>query len=165
MNFEIKELTSEIRDLVTQIKKSWGWCCCNQNVNEKLVNQLTEIERLCWVNAQYSRRECLEVVGIPTSIANDLLEANVSNVFDKFGFHVEGKDIQACHRLKDADRAIVKFSNRKDSLQILCVKKDFKSLDPAECLCAVFFLIKIQFMQGWAATRGMELQGKETETG
>ena len=31
MNFEIKELTSEIRDLVTQIKKSWGWCCCNQN--------------------------------------------------------------------------------------------------------------------------------------
>ena len=80
MNFEIKELTSEIRDLVTQIKKSWG-CCCNQNVNEKLVNQQIEIERLRWANVQYLRRECLEVVGIPTSIANDLLEANVSNVF------------------------------------------------------------------------------------
>ena len=80
MNFEIKELTSEIRDLVTQIKKSRG-CCCNQNVNEKLVNQLIGLERLCWANAQYLRRECLEVVGIPTSIANDLLEANVSNVF------------------------------------------------------------------------------------
>ena len=45
MNFEIKELTSEIKDLVTQIKKSQG-CCCNQNVNEKLVNQLIELERL-----------------------------------------------------------------------------------------------------------------------
>ena len=53
-------------------------------------------------------------------------------VFDKIGVHVEGKDIQACHRLKDNDRVIVKFSNRKDSLQILGVKKDRKPLDPTE---------------------------------
>ena len=63
---------------------------------------------------------------------NDLLEANVSKVFDKLGVHVEGKDIQACHGLKDNDRAIVKFSKRKDSLQVFRVKKDLKSLDPTE---------------------------------
>ena len=28
-------------------------------------------------------------------------------------------DIQACHRLKNKDRTIVKFTNRKDCLQIL----------------------------------------------
>ena len=61
-----------------------------------------------------------------------LLEANVSKVFDKLGVHVEGKDIDACHRLKDNDRTIVKFSNRKDSLPILRVKKDLNSLDPTE---------------------------------
>ena len=60
--------------------------------------------------------------------------------FDKFGFHVKGKGIQACHCLINTDRAVVKFSNRKGSLPILCVKEDFKSLDLAECLCAVFFL-------------------------
>ena len=60
------------------------------------------------------------------------MEANVSMVFGKIGVHVEGKHIQACHRLKDNDRAIVKFSNRKDSLQILRVKKDLKSLDPTD---------------------------------
>ena len=53
-------------------------------------------------------------------------------VFDKIGVHVDGKDIQACHHLKDNDRVIVKFSNRKDSLQILGVKKDRKPLDPTE---------------------------------
>ena len=53
-------------------------------------------------------------------------------VFGKIGVHVDGKDIQACHRLKDNDRVIVKFSNRKDSLQILGAKKDRKSLDPTE---------------------------------
>ena len=77
-------------------------------------------------------REYLEVVGIPTSIPSDSLEANISKVFDKLGVHVEGKDIQACHRLEGNDRVIIKFSNRKDSLQVLRLKKDLKSLDPTE---------------------------------
>ena len=103
-----------------------------KNVNEKLVNQLIETEWQCWANVQYSRRECLEGVGIPTSIPNDLLEANVFMVFDRLGVHFEGKNIQACHCLKDNDRAIIKFSNWKESLQVLRVKKDLKSLDPTE---------------------------------
>ena len=39
-----------------------------------------------------------------------------------------GKSFGHFHCLKDNDRAIVKFSNSKDSLQILCVKEDLKSL-------------------------------------
>ena len=77
---------------------------------------------------QYSRQDCLKVVKIPSSILSD----TQVQVFDKLGFYVEGKDIQACHRLRDKDKAIVKSSNRKDSLQILHVKKYFKSLDPTE---------------------------------
>ena len=132
MNSDIKELTSEIRDLVTQMKKVETDVAIVKKINEKLVNQLIETERQCWVNTHYSRRECLEAAGIPTSIPNDLLEVNVSKIFGKLGVHVEGKDIQACHRLKDNDRAIIKFSNRKDSLQVLRVKKDLKSLEPTE---------------------------------
>ena len=128
----IKELTSEIRDLAAQMKNVEADVAIVKNVNEKLVNQLIKTERQCWASAQYSRRECLEVVGIPTSITNDSLEANITKVFDKLGVHVEGKDIQACHRLKNNDRVIIKLSNRKDSLQVLRVKKDLKSLDPTE---------------------------------
>ena len=132
INSDIKELASEFRGLETQMKKIEADVAIVKNVNQKLVNQLTETERQYWANAQYSRQECLEVVGIPTSIPNDLLEANVSKVFGNLGVHVEGKDIRACHRLKDDGKAIVKFSNMKDSLQILRVKKDFKSLDPTK---------------------------------
>ena len=126
MNSDVKELTSKIRDLVIQMEKVEADVAIVKNVSEKLFNQLIETERQCWANAQYSRREFLEVVAIPTAIPNDLLEANVPNVFDKLGVHVKGKDIQACNCLKDNDKAIVKFSNRKDSLQILRVKKDLK---------------------------------------
>ena len=132
MNSDIKELTSEIGDLVTQMKKVEADVALVININQKLVNQLIETERQCWTNAQYSRRGSLEVVGIPTSILNDLLEANVSKVFGKLRVHVEGKDIQAYPCLKENNRVIVKFSNRKDSLQILRVKKDLKSLNPTE---------------------------------
>ena len=123
MNSDIKELTSEIGDLVTQLEKVDADVAIVKNVNEKLVNQLIETERQCWVNVQYLRRECLEVVGTPTSIPSYLLEGNISKVFDKLGVHVEGKGIQACHRLKDNDRVIVKFSSRKGSLKILLVNK------------------------------------------
>ena len=67
-----------------------------------------------------------------TSTPNYLLEANVSKIFHKLGVYVKGKDIYTCHRLKDKNRAFVKFGNRKNSLQILCVKKNSKSLDPIE---------------------------------
>ena len=132
MNSDIKELTSGIRDFVAQMKKVKADVAIVKNVNEKLVNLLIKTERQCWANAHYSRRECLEVIGIPTSIPNDSLEANITKVFDKLGVHVEGKDIQAYHCLKDNGRVIIKLFNRKDSLQVLRVKKDLRSLDLTE---------------------------------
>ena len=53
MNSDIKELTSEISDLVTQMKKVQADIAIVKNVHEKLVNQLIETEWQCWVNAQY----------------------------------------------------------------------------------------------------------------
>ena len=120
----------EIRNLVTQTEKVEADVAIVNHVNEKLVNLLTETEHQCWTSAQNSRRECLEVVGIPTFIASDLLEANVSKVFDKFRVCAEVKDIQACYCLKD--RTIIKFSNRKGSLKIFLVKKDLKLLGQTE---------------------------------
>ena len=80
MNSDIREVTSKIRDLVAQMKKVKVDVVIVKNVNKKLVNQLIKTERQSWGNALYSRRECLEVVGIPASIANDSFEANFSKI-------------------------------------------------------------------------------------
>ena len=53
-------------------------------------------------------------------------------VFKKIGVEIDERDVQACHRLKEKDRTIVKFVNRKDCFQILRVKKELKSLDPTD---------------------------------
>ena len=47
---------------------------------------------------QYSRRKCIEIAGIPSSITNDLLEENVLLIFEKLYDVLEAMDIVVCHR-------------------------------------------------------------------
>ena len=53
-------------------------------------------------------------------------------VFRKIGVEINERDVQACHRLKEKERTMGKFVNRKDCFQILMLKKELKSLDPRE---------------------------------
>ena len=81
-----------------------------KQANSLLSKRLVDMERQCWANTQYSRRECLEVVGIPDSVQNNELEDKVLTIFKKTGSEVSPRDIEAYHRLKkDNDRVIVKF--------------------------------------------------------
>ena len=100
-----------------------------KNVNNKLVERVVATERQCWENAQYSRRDTLEVVGIPMSVRDNVLEQKV--LIQEIGMDICDRDIQACHCLEDKDETIAKFANRKDCFQILGVKKQLKDLDPA----------------------------------
>ena len=65
------------------------------------------------------------------SVRENVLEQKVCDVFQEIGVDICDRDIQACHRLKDKDRIIVKFTNRKDCLRILRVKRQLKGLYPA----------------------------------
>ena len=92
----------------------------SENVVVKLANsllskRLVDLERQCWANAQYSRREYIKVVGIPNSVNKNELEDKVLTVFQKIGCELSPRDLEACHRLrKNSDRVIIKFSRRKD---------------------------------------------------
>ena len=86
------------------------------------------MQRQCWVNAQYSRRECLEVAGIPRDVSNENLESKVLEVFSKVGCEILSRDIEACHRLANNDRVIVKFLRRKDCDQVMSVKRDLRKV-------------------------------------
>ena len=55
MSSDIKELTSEISNLVKEMKKVEVGVTIVKNVNEKLVNQLIKTKRQYWAYAQYTR--------------------------------------------------------------------------------------------------------------
>ena len=70
-------LTAEIKEINNRLNKLEADVAITKNVNSRLVDQLVETERQCWANSQYSRRECLEVVGITTLVKDDALEDKV----------------------------------------------------------------------------------------
>ena len=88
-----------------------------KNVNTLLKKRVIDMERQCWANVQYSRRECLEVAGIPCDVSNENLESKVLEVFSKVGCEILSRDIEACHCLTNNDRVIVKFASRSCQLR------------------------------------------------
>ena len=126
---QITGLSKGIKDTLNYFKKLEVVIAVVTNVNDRLVERVIKTERQCWENAQYSQRDTLEIVDIPNSVGNSVFEETVRSVFKKIGVEIDERDVQACHRLKEKKRTIVKFLNRKDCLQILRVKKNLKSLD------------------------------------
>ena len=128
---QIAKLTTEVKELLNHSKKLETDVAIVRNVNNKLVKKVVATERQCWKNAPYSRRDTLEVAGISMSVRDNVLEQKVSDVIQEIGVDICDRDIQVCHHLKDKDRTIVKFTNRKDCLRILRAKRQLKGLDPS----------------------------------
>ena len=53
-----------------------------------LSSRLVDTERQCWANAQCSRRETLEIVGLPKSLTNDKAETKVCQIFQSLDCNV-----------------------------------------------------------------------------
>ena len=77
---------------------------------------MASLERQCWRNAQYSRRECVEmIISILHSIVHSDLEKIVCKVLQHTGDDICGEKIELCECLNQkSHRAIVRFSKWKD---------------------------------------------------
>ena len=59
------ELLDEICELNDKFDKLQSNVYISKIANDLLSSRFVDIERQCWANARYSRRECLDIVGIP----------------------------------------------------------------------------------------------------
>ena len=100
-----------------------------KRINTELTKWIVTLKRQCWANAQYSKKECVEVIGMPRQVDDKHLEPKVLSIFQKVGCIIPPELINDCHRLgKNNDRVNVKFTRRKDCQQVLQVKKGLKDL-------------------------------------
>ena len=96
-NNTIKTLTEEIKEIHRSFKKLESEIIVVKKVNDALVKQLSSLERQCWKNEQYSRREYVEVVGIPPSVEHDQLEPTVCRILHHIGVNISEDKIETCH--------------------------------------------------------------------
>ena len=81
---------------------------------------MIQLERNAVNNSQYHRRESLELNPVPLDIWDNALEETVCRAISLAGHQLTHDDSHACHRLKNKDRVILKFKDRKlkHSIQI-----------------------------------------------
>lgn len=97
---------------------------------------MVSVKRQCQKNAQYSLRECAEVVGIPSSIIVDQLKNTIRRVLQYIGANITDKKIQSCHWLNiNTESIIVKFLKRKDCDQLMRVEGELKKLKQPTWIC------------------------------
>ena len=86
------------------------------------------MERQCWANNQYSRRECLEISSFPESIENKDLENLALQIFEKIDVSVDPGNVEDCHWVKTqrSKKVIIKLCRQKDANKIRSEKKKLK---------------------------------------
>ena len=96
-----------------------------------------KLEKAQAMSEQYSRRNNIELTGIPNSTRENDLKKTFINICKEHGTDISPRDIEACNRLplsnaqvtKDPNqckRKIIKFVNRKLPKRLLQVKKNDK---------------------------------------
>ena len=68
-----------------------------RTVNLELSSRLVNMEPQCWAIAKYSKREYLELVGIPREVEGKDLEGKVLSVLEKVDCKKDGDNIEDCH--------------------------------------------------------------------
>ena len=74
-------------------------------MNEKVF----EMERNIHREEQYSRRKCIKIAGIPSSITNNLLEKHVLLILEKIRVVIKAMDIVVRHRLEKRTELLLSF--------------------------------------------------------
>ena len=110
---KISDLTNRFDDFLRRFEVVSSDLAITRNCNRLLTKRVVQLESNAVTNAQYHRRESVEVNPIPPSISDEELELNICEALSLTGNEVKPNDLQACHRLKKKESVIVKFKCRK----------------------------------------------------
>ena len=115
--------------IFNKIDKVTSELAVTKNVNDLLLKRIKDLEVRISESEQYSRRECLEITGIPESADDGHLETKVLELFEDLSVNIDERNVEACHKVGQNGRVIIKLSKRKDVHAILANKKKLKELD------------------------------------
>ena len=109
----MENIVTELRKITLSFAKLESKLAISKDIATVLSEKLVHMERQCCTNAQYSWRECMEIVGIPSSVHHNQLEDSACKILDKVNC-----SLKDCNHLK-GDCVIIKFFKWKDCKQVL----------------------------------------------
>ena len=98
---KVESLRDEVKEMSTNFKKLEADVSIIKTVNNLLMKKSVDIKGQCWGNAQYSRRKCLDITGMPASMPQQNFKEKVCQIFNAIGVSLDKNDIDDGHRLRD----------------------------------------------------------------
>ena len=97
----------------------------------KLISERVNLlERSHLRSLQYNRRESIEICGLPEAVEDDQLEEKCLDLLGEIGCgKIKKSSVHACHRLRNRDKTIIRFVNRKHADLALHNKNKLKNID------------------------------------
>ena len=95
----------------------------SKNCTKLFSKQIETLHRNALDSSQYIRREMTEINPVPEDIQDKQLEESISQALSLTVTSVSAGDLEACHRMRQRDWVIVKFSSRKKRNGVIFKKK------------------------------------------
>ena len=122
-------LTNKLAEFNKTLERMESQLEISKTVNNTLGKRITSLEKQCWRNEQDSRREYVEIVGIPDS-TNEIKGCEL--IGKVTGINVNQDCLESCHPLPSDQKKqiIVKFARRRDAESVLQNKNKNKNFNP-----------------------------------
>ena len=115
----IEQLQKEIRGIRGELNDMKR----ERNSKDRFMERTVEIKKRLAEQEQYSRRECVVLVGLPEDTHGEDLEVDVLDTFDVAGIKLKNRNFHAIHRQRSNKVVITEMVNRRDAIAILRNKK------------------------------------------
>ena len=129
---DISDLKSDLSGPKPDFSKLEADIKVTRNVSSKLSERLVTMKR-CYANKQYSRRECLKILGISARVVDNGLESKVLENLEEIDVPIDPTLVDNCYRLPCKGlpkKVIIKLNHLKGIHRILLNKNKLKNLKP-----------------------------------
>ena len=123
---KLNGLNNWFEDFIKKYDELHSELLIQKNCNFLLLKRITNLECNALNNAQYVCRETIKINPIPQSIPNTDLENKVCLALSLTGTTVTPGSLQACHCMRNKEKVIVKFKDRKQRNKVIFSRKESK---------------------------------------
>ena len=120
-DIELQQRDEKLKTLTDRIDALEG--------TQSVLKRIERLERDGYRSQQYSRRETVELVGLPEDLDGAKLESKVVEIFKHAGVAVTPQSFHAMHYLRKKSTVIAKCVNRRDAIAILRAKRKLREVD------------------------------------
>ena len=123
---QLISLNSRLEEYMPTIEKLTSDVQISKNTSKLLNERIIQLEKNHLNLSQYTRKHMIELNPVPLSISDGELETQVCKAISLCGVPVDKNNFQAIHRLKNPNKVILQFNDRRQKEDVISKRSNLK---------------------------------------